>query len=74
MAELVQEQRLDVFVDSFAFAFQESWDADLPVEFHNAFNADVIVNAFPGRVDLCSAGHPPHRGGDGAGLERRPAR
>ncbi|MGW7080461.1 hypothetical protein [Streptomyces sp. NPDC054866] len=57
MAELVQELRLDVFVDSFAFAFQESWDADLPVEFPDAFNADVFVNAFPGRVDVCSAGH-----------------
>ncbi|MGW7071713.1 hypothetical protein ACWGII_22850 [Streptomyces sp. NPDC054855] len=57
MAELVQEQRLEVFVDSFAFAFVESWDADVPVEFPDAFNAEVFVNAFPGRVDLCSAGH-----------------
>ncbi|MFC8125401.1 hypothetical protein [Streptomyces sp. NPDC057302] len=57
MAELVQEQRLAVFVDSFAFTFQESWDADLPVEFPDAFNAGVFVTAFPGRVDLCSAGH-----------------
>lgn len=57
MADLVQEQQLAVFVDSFAFAFQESWDADLPVEFPDAFNADVFVNAFPGRVDVCSAGH-----------------
>lgn len=57
MVELVQEQRLDVFVDSFAFSFQESWDADLPIAFPDAFDADVFVNAFPGRVDLCSAGH-----------------
>lgn len=57
MAELVQEQRLEVFVDSFAFAFLESWDADLPVEFPDAFDAEVFVNAFPGRVDVSSAGH-----------------
>ncbi|MEU6768114.1 hypothetical protein ABZ916_37135 [Streptomyces sp. NPDC046853] len=56
MAGLVGEQRLDVFVDSFAFAFQESWDADLPVEFPDAFDAGVFVNAFPGRVDVCSVG------------------
>ncbi|MFF1378709.1 hypothetical protein [Streptomyces sp. NPDC058308] len=57
MAGLVQEQRLDVFVDSYAFAFVESWDAELPVEFPDAFNSDVFVNAFPGRVDVCSAGN-----------------
>ncbi|MFJ2774363.1 hypothetical protein [Streptomyces sp. NPDC087300] len=57
MAELVQEQRLKVFVDSFAFAFVESWDAELPVEFPDAFDSDVFVNVFPSRVDVCSAGN-----------------
>ncbi|MEV6757103.1 hypothetical protein [Streptomyces sp. NPDC051214] len=57
MAELVRVQRLYVLVDSFAFSFQEFWDADLPIEFPDAFSADAFVNAFPGRVDFCSAGH-----------------
>ncbi|WPO70232.1 hypothetical protein [Streptomyces sp. KN37] len=57
MAGLIQERRLDVFVDSYAFAFIESWDAELPVEFPDGFDTGVFVNAFPGRVDVCSAGN-----------------
>ncbi|MEU7581010.1 hypothetical protein AB0B50_25790 [Streptomyces sp. NPDC041068] len=56
MADPVQEQLFDVFVDNYAFAFVESWDAELPVEFPDGFDADVFVNAFPGRVDVSSAG------------------
>ncbi|MGW0531114.1 hypothetical protein [Streptomyces sp. NPDC003032] len=57
MVALVQEQRLEVFVDDFTFAFQESWDAELPVEYPDGINVDVFVNTFPGRVDVTSAGH-----------------
>ncbi|WP_055564731.1 hypothetical protein [Streptomyces atriruber] len=57
MADLVREQRFDVFVDNYAFAFVESWDADLPVEFPDGFDAGVFVNAFPGRIDVGSAGN-----------------
>lgn len=57
MAKLVQEQLLEVFVDDYAFALQESWDAELPVEFPDGLNVGVFVNAFPGRVDVSSAGH-----------------
>ncbi|WP_030574222.1 hypothetical protein [Streptomyces aureocirculatus] len=57
MAALVQEQHLEVFVDDFVFTFQESRDAELDLEFPDGIDADVFLNAFPGRVDVSSAGH-----------------
>ncbi|MFD3579561.1 hypothetical protein [Streptomyces sp. NPDC058644] len=57
MVARVREQRLEVFVDDFTFTFQESWDAELPVEYPDGINVAAFVNTFPGRVDVTSAGH-----------------
>ncbi|MEV0445566.1 hypothetical protein AB0I84_12200 [Streptomyces spectabilis] len=57
MVALLQERRLEVFVDDYTFTFQESWDAELPVEYPDGIDANVFVNTFPGRVDISSAGH-----------------
>lgn len=40
-----------------AFGFQESDDGDLPVPFPDDFEQGVFLNAFPGRLDISSAGH-----------------
>ncbi|MFD3674562.1 hypothetical protein [Streptomyces sp. NPDC058672] len=57
MAKVTREQQLDADVGYHGFAFQESDDADLPVPFPDGFQGDVFLNAFPGRIDLYSAGH-----------------
>jgi hypothetical protein len=57
MAELVRRQHLNADVGYHAFALQESDDADLPVPFPDGFQRGVFLNAFPGRLDLYSAGH-----------------
>jgi hypothetical protein len=57
MAELVRQQRLDADVEYHGFGFQESDDGDLPVPFPDDFAGGVFLNAFPGRLDIYSAGH-----------------
>lgn len=57
MAELVRQQNLDADVEYHGFGFQESDDADLPIPFPDDFAGGVFLNAFPGRLDLYSAGH-----------------
>ncbi|MFF4258427.1 hypothetical protein ACFY1L_45290 [Streptomyces sp. NPDC001663] len=57
LAELVRQQHLDADVEYHGFGFQESDDGDLPVPFPDDFADEVFLNAFPGRLDVCSAGH-----------------
>ncbi|MFF3334110.1 hypothetical protein ACFYWX_31925 [Streptomyces sp. NPDC002888] len=57
MAELVLQQHLNADVGYHAFGFQESDDAELPVPFPDGFARGVFLNAFPGRLDIYSAGH-----------------
>jgi hypothetical protein len=57
MAVLVRQQHLDADVEYHGFGFQESDDADLPVPFPDDFADGVFLNAFPGRLDVYSAGH-----------------
>ncbi|GAP48845.1 hypothetical protein [Streptomyces azureus] len=57
MAELVRQQNLDADVGYHGFGFQESDDGDLPVPFPDDFAQGVFLNAFPGRLDICSGGH-----------------
>lgn len=57
MAELVRQQHLDADVEYHGFGFQESDDGDLPVPFPDDFADGVFLNAFPGRLDIYSAGH-----------------
>ncbi|MEI5100885.1 hypothetical protein RB200_23085 [Streptomyces sp. PmtG] len=44
-------------MDDFVFTIQDSWDAELPVDYPDGLNTDVFVNVLPGRVDVSSAGH-----------------
>ncbi|GAA2656781.1 hypothetical protein [Streptomyces vastus] len=57
MAELVRQQHVDADVEYHGFGFQESDDGDLPVPFPDDFADGVFLNAFPGRLDIYSAGH-----------------
>ncbi|MFF3312831.1 hypothetical protein [Streptomyces sp. NPDC002952] len=57
MAELVRQLHLDADVGYHGFGFQESDDSDLPVPFPDDFAQGVFLNAFPGRLDIYSAGH-----------------
>jgi hypothetical protein len=57
MAELVRQQHLHADVDYHGFGLQESDDADLPVPFPDDFARGAFLNAFPGRLDIYSAGH-----------------
>ncbi|MFJ1975323.1 hypothetical protein ACIO93_42660 [Streptomyces sp. NPDC087903] len=57
MSELVRQYQLSADVGYHAFGLQESDDGDLPVPFPDDFERGVFLNAFPGRLDLYSAGH-----------------
>ncbi|MCX4993323.1 MULTISPECIES: hypothetical protein [unclassified Streptomyces] len=57
MAELVRQQHLDADVGYHGFGFQESDDGDILVPFPDDFADEVFLNAFPGRLDIYSAGH-----------------
>jgi hypothetical protein len=57
MAELLLQQHLSADVGYHAFGLQESDDAELPVPFPDGFARGVFLNAFPGRLDIYSAGH-----------------
>lgn len=57
MARLVRKQQVKADVAYHAFGLQESDDGDLPVPFPDDFEQGVFLNAFPGRLDIYSAGH-----------------
>ncbi|WP_128431660.1 hypothetical protein [Streptomyces cyaneus] len=57
MAELVRQQHVDAHVGNHGFGFQESDDGDLPVPFPDDFEQGGFLHAFPGRLDIYSAGH-----------------
>ncbi|MEU6672165.1 hypothetical protein, partial [Streptomyces sp. NPDC046727] len=57
MAQLVREQRIDVFVSDYAFGLQESDDAFLDLLFPDDFEFGTFLSTHPRRLDVTSAGH-----------------
>lgn len=57
MAVLLRQQHIDADVGYHGFGLQESDDGDLPIPFPDDFAQGVFLNAFPGRLDIYSAGH-----------------
>jgi hypothetical protein len=57
VTELVQQVKFDVDVGYHSFCLQESDDADLPVPYPDDTVFGQFLTAFPGRIDVFSAGH-----------------
>ncbi|MGW1760666.1 hypothetical protein [Streptomyces mirabilis] len=58
MAELIQQQKLDVEVDFYGFALQDLDATQVPLEYPEGREADgAFLTAHEGRLDVESAGH-----------------
>jgi hypothetical protein len=57
VTELVQRVQFDADVGYHSFCLQESDDADLPVPYPDETVFGQFLTAFPGRIDIFSAGH-----------------
>jgi hypothetical protein len=57
VAELLQQQLLDIEVAFRGFGFQESDDSVVPVPFGEGYEWGVFLNGHVRRFDLFSAGH-----------------
>ncbi|GAA2644174.1 hypothetical protein GCM10010307_48290 [Streptomyces vastus] len=89
VAELIQQQELDVEVDFYGFALQDLDDTQVPLEYPEGREAGgAFLTVHEGRLDIESAGHthtaaltaevwdaePPAADGRGAWEERAEAR
>jgi hypothetical protein len=58
VAELIQQQELDVEVDYYGFALQDLDDTQIPLEYPEGREAGgAFLTAHEGRLDIESAGH-----------------
>ncbi|MBT2400871.1 hypothetical protein [Streptomyces sp. ISL-100] len=57
MAELIQQQELNVEVDFFGFGFQEVDDRFVPVGYPEGRVPEGFLAEHPGRIDVESGGH-----------------